>query len=79
MSIGIFLAGRGGMIPQGSLAQELLPKELDGDKPSAESKGIWVFFSMARELLGVYHCGSQVPEVTWVGNGVFDTNRAALG
>lgn len=45
MSTGIFLAGRGGMIPQGSLAQELLPKqELDGDKPSAESKGIWFFF-----------------------------------
>lgn len=45
-----------------------------------ESKGIWFwffFFFMARELLGVYHCGSPVPEVTWVGNGVF--GRAALG
>lgn len=53
MSTGIFLAGRGGMIPQGSLAQELLPKqELDGDKPSAESKGIWFFFFHGKRTPG---------------------------
>lgn len=82
VSIGIFLAGeskgRGGTISSRQPHPRIADKigSWIGISQVQESKG---FFPVARRLLGIYQCGSPIPEVAWVGKGVFDTNRAAPG
>lgn len=75
VSTGIFLAGEskgmGGTIPSRQPRPGIAAKTGSWIQifQLPESKGLWGFFPMTRQFLGIYQCGSPIPEVTFVGNG----------